>query len=472
MSISTCRLVYLSAVILAFPISAAAENGFVDTHADAVESFLRDRFAASNAGMVIGLLDECGSRVFGAGKLGNGTDQNVNADTIFEIGSTTKTFTSLLLLELASRGEIKLDDPVSKYLPHGTQVPSYEGQEITLLHLAAQESGLPLNARNLSEKEFPANYNEYTVSDLYEFVSGYELPSRPGAKFDYSNVGMSLLGHVMERKTGADYESLVADRICRPLLMMDTRISLTPEMSARLAAGHDMDGRRATRLQLQVMAGAGALHSTANDLLKYVAANLGFGRSKLSPLMAEMQVIRHRDSPEMGKTATPWYDNGVYNPPGSELLGHSGGTGGFSTFIGFDKTKRHGVVVLTNQRALPSGGIGWAILQEMPLRRNSFTQLVREVVGIGAGLESDEKTGLVRISRIYSQSPADLAGLQAGLLIQQINGVSVEGKSLQECLGLIAGSTGTKVQLGLVDPAGKRTKSVELRKQKFLTGTD
>jgi CubicO group peptidase (beta-lactamase class C family) len=458
-------------LLMAAPPAVAAQDWFADSQSDAVQAFLRDNFAEAHAGMVIGLLDKHGSKVFSAGKMDNLSDQEVDGDTLFEIGSTSKTFTVLLFLELAAHGEMKRDDPVSKYLPDGVKVPSFEGKEITLLNLAAQESGLPFNADNLSNKTFPANYNDYTVGDLYAFLSEYKLPGEPGARFEYSNVGMSLLGHVMELKTGADYESLVVDRICRPLSMTSTRISLAPEMTDRLATGHDRAGRRAARMQLQVMAGAGALHSTANDLLKYVAANLGFHPTDLSPLMAEMQVVRHRNSPDLGKSATPWYDNGVYNPPGSELLGHSGGTPGFSTFIGFDKGKRRGVVVLSNQRALPSGGIGWAILQGMPLGRESFTHLVRQVEGIGTALDTDEETGLLRITKVFPKSPAGLAGLSAGLLIRKINGVSVEGKSLQECLGMMAGPAGTKVRLELVDPERKETKTLQLTKQKFLTLT-
>lgn len=148
------------------------------------------------------------------------------------------------------------------------KVPTHGGKEITLLNLAVQDSGLPFNADNLSNKTFPANYNDYTVGDLYAFLSEYKLPREPGAKFDYSNVGMSLLGHVMELETGADYESLVVDRICQPLSMTSTRIKLTPELKARMATGHAKDGKRAPYYKLQVMAGAGALCSTANDLLK------------------------------------------------------------------------------------------------------------------------------------------------------------------------------------------------------------
>src|SRR5207247_11261103 len=96
----------------------------------------------TNAGMVIGLVDERGSRVLAAGKLDNGTRQEVNGDTVFEIGSVTKTFTTLLLVDMVECGEVKLDDPVAKYLPESVKVPARDGKEITQLNLALQTEGL------------------------------------------------------------------------------------------------------------------------------------------------------------------------------------------------------------------------------------------------------------------------------------------------------------------------------------------
>jgi CubicO group peptidase (beta-lactamase class C family) len=251
--------------------------------------------------------------------------------------------------------------------------------------------------------------------------------------------------------------------------MDNTRIKLTPALKTRIATGHDKDGKRTPYYNLQVMAGAGALCSTANDLLKYLSANLGLSQTHLKPLMDKMQVIRHTESPRWGRTAMPWFDEAVYNPPGSELLGHGGGTPGFSTFVGFDKKQRRGVVVLSSQRTLHSGCVGWAILQGMPLTRESGTLFVREIVGIGTALSSDEQTGMLLITKVFPKSPAARAGLSAGFVIQQINDVSVKGKSLEECIGMVGGPIGTKVRLEVFDPKRKESRTVELTKQRFLT---
>lgn len=456
-------------------LPAVARDSFIEPCSNDIKAMMAGRVDQSGMCMVIGLIGEHGSRVFSAGKLSNGTE--VDGNTIFEIGSVTKVFTALLLMDAARRGEMKLDDPVAKYLPERVEVPTYEGKEITLLDLAAQESGLPFDAgyvldadgKRLEGAALWRSFNQFTADDLYEFLGDYRLNVAPGERFQYSNVGMSLLGHAIERNTRTDYESLVVNRICRPLKMDSTQITLTAKQKALLPIGHGKDGQPIDPIDFQVLAPTGALRSTANDLLKFLAANLGLNKTDFAPLLAQMQTIRHTSSPDFGNSAMPWCDNAVYNPPGFELLGHAGATAGFSAFIGIDKKKRRGVVVLLNQRTTSAGGFGWAILQELPLDWECGRRLVREVVGLGIALEVDDRTELPRINSVWPKSPAGLAGLRRGQTITKINGRGIEGKNLDECLGAMAGEVGTIVQLELSNPKSGVLKQVELTIQKFLT---
>src|SRR2546429_7643665 len=109
---TTIRFVCFTILLLAIQFLAAAHNGFTDAEAKAIQAFLRENFGNTNAGMVIGLFDERGSRVLAAGKLENGTRQEVDGDTVFEIGSETKSLTTPLLPAMGARGEVYLDDPV------------------------------------------------------------------------------------------------------------------------------------------------------------------------------------------------------------------------------------------------------------------------------------------------------------------------------------------------------------------------
>src|SRR5438552_11069470 len=177
-------------------------------------------------------------------------------------------------------------------------------------------------------------YETYTVEKMYAFVSGYTLSRDPGTEFEYSNVGMALLGHVIALRAGTNFESLVVNRICRPLRMDSTRIALTPELKARLAMGHDDSGKPSPPWKLQAYSPAGGVHSTANDLLEYVSAHAGLSPSSLTARMKEAHVVRFKDSRGLaglpgfggfGRTAVGWVDRGVDQPTGTEVPGRAGG---------------------------------------------------------------------------------------------------------------------------------------------------
>src|SRR5207247_8719382 len=120
---TTIRFLCCAALLIAAQFPAAAQNSFTDAEADGIKAFLHDNFRQTNACMVIGLADQHGNRIFSAGKLDNGTGRDVNGDTVFFIGSVSKTFTALLLQDEVERGHMQVDDPVAKYLPTSSRMP-------------------------------------------------------------------------------------------------------------------------------------------------------------------------------------------------------------------------------------------------------------------------------------------------------------------------------------------------------------
>src|SRR5271157_2778321 len=178
-------------------------------------------------GIVVGVIEPQGRREVAYGSLNQGDSRPLDGDTIFEIGSVTKVFTSLLLADMVQRGEVALTDPVARYLPSQVKMPERGGRQITLQDLATHTSGLPRLPSNLNPKD-PANpYADYSVDQLYQFLSGYQLTRDIGSQSEYSNLGGGLLGHVLARPAGMDYEALVKSRICEPLGMKSTGITLT-----------------------------------------------------------------------------------------------------------------------------------------------------------------------------------------------------------------------------------------------------
>jgi CubicO group peptidase (beta-lactamase class C family) len=293
-------------------------------------------------GIVVGILDDKGAKVFAKGVSENGQNAPVNGDTVFEIGSVSKTFTALLLQEMVDAGEVRLDDPISKYLPPSVKTPTRNGRQITLVDLATQTSGLPRMPDNFTPKDNDNPYADYSVEQLYDFLSHCSLKRDIGQEYEYSNLGVGLLGHILALRAGTSYEALVVRRICDPLQMNSTRIKLTPELKSRLARGHDKDGDTVANWDIPTLAGAGALRSTVNDMLKYIAANAGLTNSPLSAAMAATQQPRH--SAGAGRQIGLIWQIQM----SSGTIWHNGGTGGYHSYIGFKKEPARAVVVLAN----------------------------------------------------------------------------------------------------------------------------
>lgn len=314
---------------------------------DEVKNILQDRIdrAKRGVGIVVGLVDEKGARVITYGKPGQDSKQALDGNTVFEIGSVTKVFTATLLADMVERGEVSLNDPISKYLPKTVRTPTRDGKEITLFDLATQTSGLPRLPTNFERKDPQNPYADYSVDQMYAFLSGYSLTRGIGEKYEYSNLGVGLLGHILTLRAGTDYETLVRKRICEPLRMSDTKIKLTPEMLARLATGHNQALKPVPNWDLPTLAGAGALRSTVNDMLKFVAANLGLTKSPLLVAMQKAQQSQRETGQPDLSIGLNWH---ILKKFDSEIIWHNGGTGGYHSFIGFDKKNRKGVVVLSN----------------------------------------------------------------------------------------------------------------------------
>ncbi|MGD1068734.1 MAG: serine hydrolase [Bryobacteraceae bacterium] len=300
-------------------------------------------------GIVVGVIEPDGRRVVAYGNLARSDPRTLDGDTIFEIGSVSKVFTSLALADMVNSEEVTLDDPAAKYLPENVKMPERNGKSITLLDLSAHSSGLPPNPSNLKLNPRNPYAADYSVDDLYQFLSGYTLPRDPGSEFEYSNLGAGLLGRLLAYRAGTDYESLIGTRITRPLGMPDTGITLSSSMKRRMATGHNAMLTPVANSDLPTLAGAGALRSSANDMLTFLEAFLGYKESPLAPAMKAMLGVR-RPAGQI-KVGLAWL---IYSPDGREIAGHEGGTGGFRSFVGYDPKERVGVVVLSNA-STPSG---------------------------------------------------------------------------------------------------------------------
>lgn len=302
-------------------------------------------------GIVVAVVDRTGQRIVSYGALEKGDPRPLDGDTLFEIGSITKVFTALLMSDMAQRGEVRIDDPIAKYLPSTVKVPERGGHRITLVDLATHTSALPRMPGNFRPSNSENPYADYSEEQLFAFVSSYQLNRDIGRKFEYSNLGFGLLGVGLARRAGVGYEELVEKRITGPLGMTSTRITLTPELERRFAAGHSGDLVTVSRWDLTSLAGAGALRSSANDMAKFLAAAMGYTKT---PLAGAFQTLLSVSRP----TGQPFIDNAlgweVDTRGGGEIIWKNGGTGGYRTFIGYSPRRGFGIVALSNA-STPSG---------------------------------------------------------------------------------------------------------------------
>jgi CubicO group peptidase (beta-lactamase class C family) len=287
-------------------------------------------------GILVGVVDGTAVHVYQAGSSGNA--RPLDAHTLFEIGSVTKTFTATILASMVRDGVVKLSDPVATFLPSTVAVPSRDGKAITLETLATQHSGLPRMPTNIAGPPDDP-YSTYSAADLYAFLNGYKLTRDPGAEFEYSNLGVGLLGKALSNKAGLSYEALVRARVWAPLGMDESAIAISPDDAARFAVGHDADGTPVHSWELDALAGAGAIRSTATDMLKYVRCEMGQG--KFGPLCLSTQTPR-ATMPGHRIGLIWWTDNGT------GLVEHGGDTAGFHAMVAVTADHRKGVVVLTN----------------------------------------------------------------------------------------------------------------------------
>jgi CubicO group peptidase (beta-lactamase class C family) len=306
---------------------------------------------ATCAGAAIGVLRDGVRRVFTWG--------TAKPDSIFEIGSITKTFTGLLLAQMVAQGEVRLNEPVRALLPPGT-VAKPTGPEITLLDLITQHSGLPRMPDNFDPADPTNPYADYSAAKLYEFLARHGVARPQDASYLYSNLGVGLLGQALADRAGTRYAELLRQQVTAPLHLDDTVLTLSSGQQARLIQGHRADCHPAGPWFIDALAGAGSLRSTAADMLNYLAANLnpesvathrsGPART-LTAALRQSQELRAEAGPGL-KIAFAWH----YNLEAHNYW-HNGGTGGYSSFAFYNPKAGYAAVVLVNRTVSPRGNV-------------------------------------------------------------------------------------------------------------------
>ena len=299
----------------------------------------------TNVGLVVGVLQGGKQHVQGFGRVGPANASPPDGNTIYEIGSITKVFTAIALAQAAEEKLLKLDDRIGEYLPKSVVLPEGRAREITFAHLATHSSGLPRLPKNFFAVvgDDPNPYLRYKAAHMYDALRKVEV-KEPGKKADYSNYGFGLLGHLLELRSGKPYETFLREKILVPLGLTNTAIRLSPEQQARLIPCFDPKGRPASHWDFEVMAGAGAIRSTAPDILRFLNANLEPDSTPIAVALRKCHERQGKDFPtgvRLGWQLTRTLE-------GLRIFWHNGGTAGYYSFAAFDPKHKTSVVLLSN----------------------------------------------------------------------------------------------------------------------------
>ena len=321
------------------PVSAADMQTVLDR--DLAPARIPDRGSlvpGTNTGVSIGVLKHGERSVFSYG--------TAKPEYLFEIGSITKTFTGLVLAKMVAEGKVRLDEPIRELLPPGTAAKP-QGNEITLLDLVTHHSGLPVTPDNFDPADMSNPYADYHVANLYAYVAkrGVAKPAR--TSFLYSNLGVGLLGQGLANRAGMSYADLVKAEVTGPLGMSDTVVTLSPEQRKRFIQGHDGSRMEVHAWDIDGLAGAGALRSTAGDMLTYLEAQLHPEKmGAFSAAVLESHKLR-AEGPQGTSMALAWF----YKPD-SGTFWHQGATAGYTAYATFSPQGDYAVVVLLNTATL------------------------------------------------------------------------------------------------------------------------
>jgi len=360
----------LSVTALLGLVVVAPQAPAVEQQIDQLAGYLIDEVGV--VGLVIGTVAEGESEVRGYGRVAKDGDAVPDGRTVYEIGSITKTFTGILLARAVEEGEVDLAAQAREYLPEEAVLPTWEDEQVQLVHLATHTSGFPRMPVDIQPVDPRNPYADYDVSHLHASLARTLLAERPGAVYAYSNLGVGLLGHILERASGDEFERLVRARITAPLGMSDTAVVLGEDLRPRLAPGYRPGGRPQKNWDFDVLAAAGALRSTADDMLIYARANLRPDATSIATSLRDSHALHHRFAGGGGVgLGWHWTNDG-------RILWHNGETAGYKCILLLHPRDELAVVVLANTPSDRIDSLGHRVLAL--LRGEEVAGFARETI--------------------------------------------------------------------------------------------
>lgn len=384
-----------------------------------VERWLRFRIERQKlaTGGVVAILRPSGRSLIAYGPNDRKAARRLGGDSVFEIASLSKVFTALLVADFVVRGEARLEDPLSGYVPAGVTAPKFDGAAITLVDLATHTSGLPLRPGNIEgAPDRPNKYAGYSFAQLYADLPHHTLTEAPGSQFRYSNLGVALLGQGLAFRAQEPFLDLLRKRVTGPLGLVDTQFGESPDWVGRRAQGHDLDLKPVAASDDGVLAPAGGLRSTPNDLLRLLELFLtGVAPGELPEAARLMMDVDRPGDDANTRMALGWRRTTMH---GETYYWSNGSGDGARAFMGFNPARRIGVVAIAD--AASGAGLDDIARRVLDPQQDvdlKVTPRRREVALPAAALE--------RVLGTYEYAPDDRIQItrgETGLIVTAGNG--------------------------------------------------
>lgn len=301
--------------------------------------------SSSTASLSIGIFKDNQTSYYGYGETKKGNNTIPDSETLYEIGSITKTFTALLMIDYLQTNSLSIENPINNFLPSDIPIVQHDGNPIRIKHLLNHTSGLPRLPDDFETGMDPNNpYKHYDSSKVYSYLKNFTLQINPGQTWEYSNLGAGLSGIILERQNHKSYEQLLIEKICTPLGLGKTKITLNSADSSNFAFGYNSYGRQVPYWDdMNAFKGAGAIKSNAKDLIAY-GKNILNSQSSVLKTQIETCLNITFESSDL-KMGSGWIYLSIN---GNEVLYHDGGTAGFTSFMFICKDKNLILVLLSN----------------------------------------------------------------------------------------------------------------------------
>jgi len=347
----------LFALPLLVPLPVQGAEPTFEQRVDEVAQGLVD--AQFTPGLVVGVIHDRKTWVKGYGTIAPDSQVVPDGKTLYEIGSISKVFTGILLADAVQRRLVELEDPVTKHLPDGVTLNNRRREPVRLIHLTTHTSGFKRDASQLPSWGTPDPFSAATPERIYAVLAENKILRAPGKAYVYSNLAAGLLGHVMELVQEETYEQLLVNRICAPLGLVDTRITLSRDRAARFAPPYSEGGKQRSAWTFDALVGCGGIRSTVDDLLQFAQMNLGASEGQefmLADALTSSHQLHH-EFKNGGGVALGWHVEAD-----GQTIWHNGGTGGFRAFLAIDPVDRVAVAVLANTTTPNVDTVGQGVL--------------------------------------------------------------------------------------------------------------